>query len=379
MRRTSVRRFCFCNAFDYKRIMKQRVGIGFIGSGFARRVQIPGFAACDGVELVSVASGTLANAKAPAEEFGIAHFTDNWRETIARDDVDLVCITTPPHLHREMTLAAIANGKHILGEKPMAMSVAEAEEMKAAADAAGVLALIDHELRFLPGRQKAKAMLHDGGIGKVLHAKYIFQAPHRGDPEQAWNWWSDEKAGGGALGAINSHVIDSFHWFLETDVSSVVCQLQTHVKRRPSDSGMRAVTTDDQANMLLRFAESEITEDATGLVSVSMVEGPEYINRIEFVGTEGWIRVNHRGDTYVGRPGEKDWTAVDVDFPPGIDGVPETGFPSGFMAFAPRIVEALRTENYDIANAATFADGVKVQNVLDAARESDKTEMAITV
>ncbi len=353
--------------------MREKVGIGFIGSGFARRVQIPGFLACDGVELVSVASGTLSNAEATAKEFGIGHFTDDWRKTIDRDDVDLVCITTPPNLHREMALAAISNGKHILAEKPMAMSVAEAEEMKAAADAAGVLALIDHELRFLPGRQKAKAMLHDGAIGKVRHAKYIFQAPHRGDPTQVWNWWSDEKSGGGALGAINSHVIDSFHWFLETDVSSVICQLQTHVKQRPSDSRHREVTTDDQANMMLRFGDGEITDDATGLVSVSMIEGPEYVNRIEFVGSYGWLRVNHRGDIYVGKPGKKDWTAVDVEFPPSIDGVPETGFPSGFMAFAPKIIEALRAGKTELDNAATFVDGVKVQKVLDAAREADAT------
>lgn len=359
--------------------MKEKVGIGFIGSGFARRVQIPAFSSCDGAELVSVASGTIANAEATAKEFSIDHFTDDWRETIGRDDVDLVCITTPPNLHREMALAAIANGKHVLAEKPMAMSVAEAEAMKAAAAAAGVLALIDHELRFLPGRQKAKAMLHDGAIGKVRHAKYLFQAPHRGDPTQEWNWWSDEKAGGGALGAINSHVIDSFNWFLETNISSVLCQLQTHVKHRPSDNGLREVTTDDQANMLLRFAESEVTEDATGLVSVSMVEGPEYVNRIEFVGTEGWMQVGHRGDVHTAKRDETEMTAIDVEYPPSIEGVFESGFPSGFMAFGPRIVEALRTGNFDIENAATFADGVKVQTVLDAARQSDLTGKRVDI
>ncbi|CAN5612459.1 Gfo/Idh/MocA family oxidoreductase [soil metagenome] len=359
--------------------MKEKVGIGFIGSGFARRVQIPGFLASEAAELVSVASGTLANAEATAKEFGIGHFTDDWRETISRNDVDLVCITTPPHLHHEMALAAIAKGKHVLAEKPMAMSVAEAEEMKAAADAAGVLALIDHELRFLPGRQKAKAMLHDGAIGKVRHAKYIFQAPHRGDPEQPWDWWSDNAAGGGALGAINSHAIDSFHWFLETDISSVLCQLQTHVKQRPEGDSMREVTTDDQANMMLRFADGSLTEDATGLVSVSMIEGPEYRNRIEFVGSEGWLRVGHRGDVHIAKRDETEMTAVDVEYPPSVDGVPETGFPSGFMAFAPKIVEAIRTGNFDLQNAATFADGVKVQTVLDAARQSDLTGKLVKI
>ena len=105
--------------------------------------------------------------RSAAEEFGIGHFTDDWRETVKRDDVDLVCITTPPVLHKEMTLLAFEHGKHVLCEKPMAMNVAEAAEMTEAARSAGVLALIDHELRFQPGRQKAYKMLREGEIGKI--------------------------------------------------------------------------------------------------------------------------------------------------------------------------------------------------------------------
>jgi predicted dehydrogenase len=350
--------------------MKETVGIGIIGAGFARRVQIPAFSQCEGAKIVSVSSGTLANAKATAEEFDIEHFSNDWRETIARDDVDLVCITTPPHLHREMALAALNAGKHVLAEKPMAMNVAEAEEMTNAAEGRGVLVLIDHELRFLPGRQKAYEMLREGAIGRVRHAKYNFRAPHRGDPALPWNWWSDAEAGGGALGAINSHVIDSFNWFLSTEVSSVYCQLQTHIKQRSYEDAMREVTTDDEANMLLRFRDSDLTEDATGLVSVSMLEGPGYTNRIEFFGTEGWMRVDHRGDIHIASFGEDDWRAIEVEYPQGIEGVFESGFPSGFMAFASKLVAAIRSGDPEIANAATFEDGLRVQRVLDAARES---------
>lgn len=204
--------------------MKEQIGIAVIGTGFARKVQIPAFLACDGVHIASIASGSLENARATAEECGATHFTDDWRETIARDDVDLVCITTPPNLHREMTLLGIEHGKHILCEKPMAMNLAEAEEMAAAAEGKPLLALIDHELRFQPGRQIAYKMLRDGAIGKIRHVKSIFQAPHRGDPNIPWNWWSDKSVGGGALGAINSHIVDSLNWFLGSDIASVSCQ-----------------------------------------------------------------------------------------------------------------------------------------------------------
>src|SRR5215207_688555 len=134
--------------------MKEKVGIGIIGTGFARRVQIPAFLACENARVVSVASGHAENAEAAAREFGIAHHTDDWRATVENEAVDLVCITTPPDTHLAMTLAAIGAGKHVLCEKPMAMTVREAQAMTDRAKEHGVLALIDHELRFLHGRRK---------------------------------------------------------------------------------------------------------------------------------------------------------------------------------------------------------------------------------
>ena len=355
-------------------IVKDKVGIGVIGTGFARRVQIPAFLACENCAIVSVASGSLENARATADEFAIEHYTAEWRETVSNPEVDLVCITTPPNLHREMALFAVEHGKHILCEKPMAMNVAEAREMTEAARSAPALALIDHELRFQHGRQAAHALLRLGEIGAIRHAKYMFQAPHRGDPNFPWNWWSDIEQGGGALGAINSHVIDSFRWFLGTEVSSVTCQLQTNVKERRDAAGvMRPVTTDDQANMLVRFAESGLTEDATGIVSVSMTEGPKFASLIEFYGTEGSMRIDHLGEVYVAKAGDADGREIEVDLGHPIPGVPDTGFSRGFMDFAPLIIEAVREGQTEIEHAATFEDGLKVQRVLDAARQSDAT------
>jgi len=360
--------------------MSKKVGIGIIGTGFARKVQIPAFLACEDVVIASVASGSIENARSAAAESGAEHFTDNWRETVSHPDVDLVCITTPPNLHYEMVLSAIEHGKHILCEKPMAMNVAEAEEMVAAAEGKPLLALIDHELRFQPGRQIAFKMLRDGAIGKIRHTKFLFQAPHRGDPNVKWNWWSDASVGGGALGAIASHIIDSFNWFLGTDVASVYCQLQSHIKQRPDSSGkMIPVTSDDESNMLLRFYDSELTTDATGLISVSMSEMPKYKNRIEFYGDQGAMRIDHRGEVFVARSGDEDWSEVEVPMGENLPGVADTGFARGFTAFAPKIVEAIRNGNTQIRHAATFNDGLRVQRVLDAARESNRSGSAVAI
>ncbi len=349
--------------------------IGIIGTGFARKVQIPAFLQCDGAEIVSVASGNIKNAENVAKEFNIEHFTDDWRETVKYKDVDLICITTPPDLHKEMTLFALERGKHILCEKPMAMNAAEAEAMTGKAKNSGVLALIDHELRFQKGRQKAREILRNGEIGKIINAKYNFRNASRGSLDVAWNWWADEKQGGGALGAIGSHIIDSFLWFLDADIASVFCRLKTHVKqRRDEKSGeMREVTTDDEASLILLFADGDLTEDATGIVSVSMVERPKYQNRIEFFGTEGAMRVGHCGEIWLATKDDKYWREVEVSFDKPLENVADTGFSRGFTSFAPKIIEAIRAGNIKIENAATFADGLKVQKVLDAARKSNET------
>lgn len=350
----------------------RKIRIGFIGTGFARRVQMPSFSEA-GAELVSVASGRFENAQATAAQFGIPHFTDDWRETITREDVDLVCVTTPPDTHFEMTRRAIEAGKHVLCEKPMAMNADEARQMTAMAKTSGTLALIDHELRFQPGRLKAFEMLRDGAIGKVRHAKYNFRNSSRGDASVPWSWWSDKSAGGGALGAIGSHCIDSFNWFLGTEISEVFCRLQTHVKqRRDEKTGeMREVTSDDEANLIVRFRDGDLTKDATGTIAVSMVEYPDYQNVIEFFGTKGALRVGYLGEVFLAKAGDGEWREIETEKGRSVEGVFDSGFPSGFMAFAPKIIEAVRNGKTEIEHAATFDDGLKVQKILDAAHESN--------
>ncbi len=359
--------------------MKDKVRIGIIGTGFARRVQISAFLKCENAEIVSVASGSLANAERTAREFNIGHFTDDWRETVERDDVDLVCITTPPNLHFEQTLFAIECNKLILCEKPMAMNASEAQEMTEKAREKNVLALIDHELRFQNGRQKAYQLLRNGAIGKVRHAKYNFRNASRGDANLTWNWWSDKSLGGGSLGAIGSHIIDSFLWFLGADISSIFCQLQTHIKHRTDakTGELREVTTDDEANLILRFAENDLIRDATGIISMSMTEYPKYENYIEFFGTSGAIRIDYLGEIFLAKAGETDWRKIETEIGKAPSEIFDSGFPGGFMSFAPKIIEAILNEKTEIEHAATFLDGCRIQEVLDAARKSNETGAVI--
>ena len=159
---------------------KAPVGIGIIGTGFARTTQIPGFRDCMGAKVVAIASRNRERAEAVAKEFGIEYVAQDWRELIAHNDVDLVSVVTPPSTHMEITLAALDQRKAVLCEKPMALNAVEAARMVEKANAAGVLALVDHELRFLNSRRVMRGMLQTGAIGSVRHCNYVFRSDYRG-------------------------------------------------------------------------------------------------------------------------------------------------------------------------------------------------------
>ncbi len=351
------------------------IGIGIIGAGFARTTQIPGFRDCMSARVVAIASKHRERAADVAHEFGIEHVADDWREIVSRPDVDLVSIVTPPATHMEMTLAALENGKSVLCEKPMAMNATEARRMVEAARAANVLALIDHELRFLKSRKTMRMMLVSGAIGSVRHCNYVFRSDYRGVLDRPWDWWSDESMGGGTLGAIGSHVIDSFRFMVSADISSVSCMLNTHISERPDKSSatMRRVTADDEAKLMFRFADSSLTKNATGAASLSVVESGSYENRIEIYGSTGALMVGETGELWHSPAGSGTWKPVKVHQDSVAPGMRPASWSRGFAALSCEIVEALREGRTTIAGAATFEDGYRTQLVLDAARESNRT------
>jgi predicted dehydrogenase len=350
------------------------VRIGIIGAGFARTTQIPGFKACAGAKIVAIASARRQHAEEVASEFDIENVASDWRALVARDDIDLVSIVTPVVTHCEMTLAALDHGKAVLCEKPMAMNAVEALRMTERAREAGVLALIDHELRFLPGRLKMRELIQRGDIGKVRHAKLTFRADSRADANRPWNWWSDMKQGGGALGAIGSHVIDGWRWLLGAEVSEVICNLATHIRERKDESGRaRQVTTDDEANLLLRFSETQLTEGATGNASMSLVEPGKPEHRLEVFGSAGALMIEESGELWQSKIGDGEWRRVETVRGELAPGMRDSGWARGLTAFSQRIVEALRAGRTTVAGAATFADGYRTQVVLDAARRSHES------
>ncbi|MFY0571489.1 Gfo/Idh/MocA family protein [Archangium lansingense] len=344
-----------------------RIGVGIIGAGFARSTQVPAFRACPGVDVLCIASAHREKAAVVASELGIPHATDDWRDVLAHPGVDLVCISTPPALHKQMALEALAAGKAVLCEKPTALDATEAEAMFLEARARGGLALLDHELRFLPARQRARALILGGALGAVRHARVVYRSDNRASSSRAWDWWSDAAQGGGVLGALGSHAVDALRHLLWREPSEVLGALKAHTVERvePGSGTARPVTADEEASVLLRFGS-----DVTATVELSSMEAGEPVHMVEVFGAYGALRIE-RHRLWHSAVGSRVWEPVELPalapLPPGL---PDNEWARGFLLFAREVVRALQEGMKLVEGAATFEDGWRNQRVLDAVRRS---------
>jgi predicted dehydrogenase len=311
-------------------------------------------------------------------EFGIPHAFDDYEAMLKLNGLDVVAITAPPYLHHPMTLAALEAGKHLLCEKPMATSLAEAEEMYARAQHVDVVTMINHEFRFLQAWRYLKALTQDGYLGELYTVNLTaftssWADPHRpavwADPEQSpWNWLSQREKGGGVLGAMGSHVLDGLRWWFG-DIGAVCAQLMTSVPEREDlDSGeMRTVTADDGFGIALRFRNG-----ALGVVHVSYAVSGGTGFRLQAYGSEGtlildqmmspaWrLRAARRGET------EARELAVPEEFQP--DPEYQDHRLAAFVRLVDVLVEGIRSGQ---RVQPSFHDGLKVQRLMDAVALSD--------
>jgi predicted dehydrogenase len=347
--------------------MEKPLGVGLIGTGFGRRVQLPALSACPGVAVRVIASGRLERAEATAKAFGIPGVARDWREVVSHPDVGLVLISTPPRLHLEMALAALEAGKAVLCEKPLALDAHGARALWQRARERGGLALVDHELRFLPGYRLARQLVRAGELGELRHARVHFRGDARAMPLMPWTWWSDASQGGGILGALGVHAVDSLRFLLGQEPVEVLGALATHVTslQEQSTGWTRPVTAEDEAQLLLRLRGG-----ATAAVALSAVEPGEPLHAVELFGSRGALRI--QGTALWGAvPGGHRWEPVELPAPePLPPGLPDTEWARGFLALARAVAGALRAGGPPPEEAATFEDGWRNQGVLDAARVS---------
>ncbi|MDR6976289.1 putative dehydrogenase [Streptomyces sp. 3330] len=385
---------------------KQPLRVGMVGYAFMGAAHSQGWRTAGRVfdlprrPVLAVICGRDPSAvRAAADRHGWAAAETDWRALIARDDVDLVDICTPGDSHAEIAVAALAAGKHVLCEKPLANSVEEAETMARAAEAAearGQLAMVGFNYRRVPATALARRMVVEGRLGTLRHLRVTYLQDWLVDREFPLTWrLRRELAGSGSLGDLGAHIVDLAQHLAGERLAGVSAITETFVRQRPlpggSTSGLSAssaggagtVTVDDAALFTGRFtsgalASFEATRFATGRKNAL---------RLELNGERGSLafdleRLNELWFHDATEPGthagfrrilvtEPDHPYLDAWWPPGHGLGYEHTFVHQVRDLVHAVAEGSRPE-------PSFADGLQVQRVLAAVEESAEKNSVYT-
>ena len=316
--------------------------------------------------------GELARA---AETLGFQEVSTSWQEVVSRTDIDVVDICTPGDSHLPIALAAAEAKKAILCEKPLANTLAEAEQMLEAVQRAGVIHMLCHNYRRIPAVALAKQLIQEGRLGTLRHFRGVYLQDWIVDPEFPRVWRLNKaQAGSGALGDIASHSLDLAR-YLVGEIAEVTGTLKTFITRRPlpDGSGSAPVDVDDAAIALLKFENG-----ALGTVEASrFASGRKNYNRLEINGSKGSLvwdleRMNEL-ELYLEEGPNSGFRQVLVTdakhpymqawWPPGH----LIGYEHSFTHTVYDLLVAIQQERLPSPN---FEDGVRNQKLLDAIERS---------
>jgi predicted dehydrogenase len=377
--------------------MKKQLRIAIIGYNFMGKAHSNGWSQAakffdlDVEPVLQVACGRDETAvRAFADRWGWKHVETDWKKAVERDDVDIVDISLPQHLHHDVAVAAARAGKHLFCEKPMALSLHDAEEMLDAALEAGVKHYVNHNYRRTPAIGLARQLIEEGKIGRIFHWRGTYQQDWIVDPAFPLTWHlQKEMAGTGPQGDLNSHSVDLAH-YLVGDIKTVSCLTASFIDSRPlpgkgaatfssgDSSGPREmgkVTVEDASLMMVEF-----TNGAVGSFEATrFAPGRKNHNSFEIYGSEGSLlfdleRMNEL--QYFSRqddPKAQGFRTILATepihpyianwWPPGHI----IGYEHGFTHAAADFLKAIETDGRIEPN---FADGVKCIRVLDAGMKS---------
>jgi predicted dehydrogenase len=341
--------------------------------------------------MVAVYGRDPAGVSAAAHRLGWEESGTDWRALVARDDIDLVDICSPGDSHAEIAIAALAAGKHVLCEKPLANTVDEARAMVAAAETArrcGVRAMCGYNYRRVPAVTLMRDLVAAGRVGEIRHVRAVYLQDWIVDPQFPLVWrLRKEVAGSGALGDIGAHIVDLTQYVTGQRVTGVSGLTETFVKSRPLPNGSHGlsaaatgavtgqVTVDDAAVFVARLSGGAVaTYEATRFAT-----GRKNGLRVEINGSTGSLafdleRLNELEFYDATRPGaeqgfsrilvtEPDHPYLDAWWPPGH----LIGYEHSFTHEMRDLLEAIATGTDP---RPSFEDGLGVQLVLDAVERS---------
>jgi len=253
--------------------MKESINVGLIGYKFMGKAHSNAWSKVGmffdpGVKIgmKAICGREEAWVKESAEKYGWESYETSWEKLVARDDIDIVDITTPSNAHKEIAIAAAENGKHVFCEKPLALNLSDAKEMLDAAVRNKIKHQVGFNYRFVPAIQLAKKFIDEGKIGKIFHFRATYLQDWIIDPEFPLVWRLDKNiAGSGSHGDLGAHLIDTAR-FLVGDFEKVIGMSKTFIKERPivekmtglsgkaqSDAPKGEVTVDDATLFMAEF------------------------------------------------------------------------------------------------------------------------------
>lgn len=245
--------------------MTNRVRLGVIGtSGWAELLYLNTLRGYPDADVVALCGRNVERRSKLADDFGIANTHGDYRELLARDDLDAVAVVVPDDLHKEITLAAIGRGLHVLCEKPLANSASDARQMLDAAVAADVTHMVLFTWRWQPHFQYVKSLIDAGMFGRLYRTQLSFITNFAHDGR--YQWRLDPRRANGVVGDLGSHMFDLSRWLFGDGIASVSADLGTAVPRShiAGHDGQRS--NNDFAHIVFRYASG-----AQGLVDVTNV------------------------------------------------------------------------------------------------------------
>ena len=381
----------------------ERIRTAVIGTGFMGRVHLEALRRIEHVDVVEVAATTADKARAAAEGYNVLNSTGDWQDVIRDPSIDAVHVCTPNDSHFPIAKAALEAGKHVLCEKPLAMSSAQARELTDLAAAKGLRNALCHNLRFYPMVQQMRSMREAGAFGEIL----VVQGTYSQDwmlYETDWNWRVDPSVSGPSrvMADIGSHFFDVAEHVTGLKVSSVCSDLQIFwpTRKQPKSGGETfsgktagetvdtKIVTEDFGATLFHMGQNGVNRTRGAMTASQVSAGRKNGLVLEIYGTRGgatW-RQETPEELWLGHrdaPNQvlmKDPSLLSeharsfADYPGGhAEGYPDT-HKQLYRRFYASISDASLTPYYP-----QFADGLRQMKILDAELASHKSRAWVDI
>jgi len=220
-----------------------KLNIAIAGTGFGASVHLPALRFSENL----IASSFFHHKENKREEienkYGLKCYCD-WSELITKDNIDGIIIATPPESRFALAKEALKYKKHLLLEKPVAITSEEIEELQRIALKDNLSVCVDFEYRVVPHFLQAKEIIDQNKLGNIFLIKFDWIMSSRSNPEREWNWYSLSEKGGGVVGALGTHAFDILHWFFG-HIKNVSAKISTSIPKRPKSNEMFDVTSED--------------------------------------------------------------------------------------------------------------------------------------